>query len=255
MAKHKLDLRENAVDSFNESLTKYREGLAGNVKAFKFAILHLSHSLELLFKYYVSKSHPLLIYKNPFSKTIHKDATIGLWDAIQFLANEGRPLDKTFLADLEWLKKLRNDIEHYAFDMDVPTVRQTMGRLVQAINEFHQDVGDESIDEFVSKQNLPLFNELADEYERDLGNARADAKEQTQDGGVYECKFCGHEGTAAMIDKAVVCLYCKETYSLIRCCICGADERKSDAILWNDEEDGFTDYACAACDSRIRHMN
>jgi hypothetical protein len=51
MAKHQLDLKENAVDSFNEALTKYREGLSGNAKAFKFAILHLSHSLELLFKY------------------------------------------------------------------------------------------------------------------------------------------------------------------------------------------------------------
>lgn len=90
MATHKLDLQENAVDSFNEALTKYWQGLVGDHKAFKFAILHLSHSLELLFKYYVSKAHPLLIYRNPFAKDLKKDnSTIGLWDAVHFLANEG----------------------------------------------------------------------------------------------------------------------------------------------------------------------
>lgn len=207
MAQHKLDLRENAVDSFNESLNKYREGLKGNGAAFKFAILHLSHSLELLFKYYVSKAHPLLIYKNPFSKNLSKEQTIGLWDAVQFLANEGHILEKAFCADLEWLKKLRNDIEHFAFDMDLPTVRKSMGRLVQAITEFHWEIGDDAIEDFVSKDNLPLFNELADQNKRDLGNARTDAKDLTEDGEIHECRFCGQDDTAAKIDGVVVCQY------------------------------------------------
>ena len=254
MAKHKLDLRENAVDSFNEALNKYREGLAGNSAAFKFAILHLAHSLELLFKYYVSKSHPLLIYKNPFSKNLSKEQTIGLWDAVQFLANEGHPLDKAFYADLDWLKKLRNDIEHYAFDMDVPTVRKTMGRLVQAIDEFHDEFGDEDIEEFVSKANLKLFYELADENERDLGNARTDAKELTEDDKAHECKFCGQDDTAALIGRSFVCQYCKEEDAMLSCCICGGSARRSDAVLWNDEHDGPADYACVDCDDRIRAM-
>lgn len=254
MAKHKLDLRENAVDSFNEALSKYRDGLGGNGAAFKFAILHLAHSLELLFKYYVSKSHRLLIYKNPFSKNIAKEPTIGLWDAVQFLANEGTPLDKSFYADLEWLKKLRNDIEHYQFDMDVSEVRKAMGRLVQAINEFHYEIGDEDIEEFVSKANLELFNELADENERDLGNARTDAKELTEDGEVHDCKFCGHDDTGAMIKGRVICQYCKEEDELLDCSICGDRMLRSEAIVWNDDHETHTDYACEACDDRIRAM-
>jgi hypothetical protein len=66
--KHELDLLENAIDSLKEALDKFKEGSDTNRRAYKFAILHYSHFLELLFKYYVSKSHPLLIYKNPFSK-------------------------------------------------------------------------------------------------------------------------------------------------------------------------------------------
>lgn len=135
MAKHKLDLRENAAGSFDEAFTKCREGFGGNGSGFKFAILHLPHSLDLLFKHYISQVHPLLLYKNPFSKNLEREQTIRMWEAVQFLANDGRPLDKEFLADLEWLKKLHNQIEHYAFDRDVPTVRKTMGRLVQAIDD------------------------------------------------------------------------------------------------------------------------
>jgi hypothetical protein len=90
MAKHKPDLRENAIDSFNEALNKYREGLRGNRATFKLTILHLAHSLELLFKYYVSKSHSLLIYKNPSARTSRKSKRSGIWDAVRFLANEGR---------------------------------------------------------------------------------------------------------------------------------------------------------------------
>lgn len=90
--KHKLDILDNAISSLREALLKYEEGSSNNLSAYKFAILHFSHFLELLFKHYVTLSHPLLIYKNPFSKNISKENTIGLWEAVQFLRNEGKLL-------------------------------------------------------------------------------------------------------------------------------------------------------------------
>lgn len=135
---------------------------------------------------------PLLVYKNPFSKDLKRENTIGMWEAVQFLANEGKPSDKAFVADLKWIKDLRNDIEHSQFDMDVPTVRKTMGRLVQAITEFHSDVSEEDeLEAFVSKENMPLYQELADEYAREMGQARTAAKEANEDGRVYDCCACG----------------------------------------------------------------
>lgn len=251
--KHTLDLRENAADSFDEALTKYREGHSGQAKAFKFAILHLAHSLELLLKYYVSRSHPLLIYKNPFSKDLKKENTIGLWDAVQFLANEGKALEDDFVADLKWIKALRNDIEHYQFDMDVSTVRKTMGRLVQAITEFHADVSeDDDIEDFVSKANMPLYQELADENARERGLARTAAKEKTEDGEVYDCPSCGYKGTAAKIGQAHVCQYCEEVDTLANCCICGVSVLRSEAQSWNEE---FDEYACDGCVDRVRNMD
>lgn len=249
---HKLGLYENALDSFNESLTRFREGAEGSVKAYKFAILHLSHSIELLFKSHIAQIHPLLIYKNPFTnKPLDRELTIGLWDAVQFLKNTDDPISKDFEADLLWLKKLRNEIEHSRFDMDVPTVRASMGRLVESIRDFHEHF-DDDLSAFVTKENLPLFEELSDEYKRSLGEARAKARELSEDGGTHDCDFCGERDTGASIKRSIVCQYCGEKNFTIVCCRCGADELVSDATLWNEEEG--REYLCGSCHSHYQSL-
>lgn len=252
-ANHKLDLHENALDSFNEALTRFNEGTGGNVKAYKFAIQHLSHSIELLFKSHIAQIHPLLIYKNPFSaRPLDRELTIGLWDAVQFLKNSGDPINKDFETDLLWLKKLRNEIEHSRFDMDVATARATMGRLVEAIKNFHEHF-DDDLSAFVTKGNLPLFEELSDEYKRSLGEAKAKAAASTQDGETHDCEFCGERDTGAMIDGAVQCQYCGESNYPVNCMRCGADELVFDATLWSDEG-GRSDYLCRSCYAQYQSL-
>lgn len=132
---HKLDLLDNALDSFNEALVKYQCGNSGEHRSYKFAILHFSHFVELLFKQ-VSLAHPLLVYRNPFSKNIKNEQTIGLWEAIQFFRNTGEAFNDDFYSDIQWLKELRNNIEHYQFEMDVGEVKESLGRLTFMMNEF-----------------------------------------------------------------------------------------------------------------------
>jgi DNA repair exonuclease SbcCD ATPase subunit len=252
---HSQDLRANALDSFNEALAKYKAALEGDLKAYKFAILHFSHFLELLFKYYVSLAHPLLIYKNPFSKAIHKEQTIGLWEATQFLKNEGKELDSEFVSDLEWIKKLRNDIEHHKFEMDVASVRRTLGRLTQAMNAFNDEIADFEVEDFIEPANLTLFEELADEYQAQLKNAQLEAAEESDDGEAHPCYACGHRDTVVRTDGKFTCKYCKEVDEEVTCCICGIDTRQSEAVVWNSDEADHIDYACDACEARIRSMD
>ncbi|SHM14580.1 hypothetical protein SAMN05216428_11540 [Nitrosospira sp. Nsp11] len=254
MPLHKLDLKENALDSFNEALVKYREGQAGNIKAYKFAILHFSHFLELLFKLYVSQAHPLLIYKNPFSKNIAKEQTIGLWEAVQFLKNEGKPLDGKFIVDLEWLKTLRNGIEHHKFEMEIASARRTLGRLVQAMNEFSAEFADFKMEDWITEPNLEIFQLLADEYKADVTHAQDEARERAGDGEVYDCGLCGERNTAVCVLGNYICHYCEDEDKLIICCICGAEGKRSEAIMWNDDVSP-TDYACVSCVVRIENMN
>ena len=249
---HKLDLLENAVDSLREALIKFDEGSDTNLSAYKFSILHFSHFFELLFKYYVTQSHPLLIYKNPFSKKIKKENTIGLWEAIQFLKNEGKQITKDFSKDLEWMKKLRNDIEHFKFDMNVIEARRTLGRLIRATDEFIDEHDLLDISSKIGGQHLSIYNELNDEYKSHLNTARIAAKALTEDDG-HGCIYCGEYDTAAKIGNKLVCQFCDQEEDLIHCCNCHLEYREDEMRVWNDdpEHHPHIDYICDYCHEYI----
>lgn len=247
---YKFDLLQNAVDSLREALVKFSEGSNTNARAYKFAVLHFSHFLELLFKYHVAQSHPLLIFKNPFSKKIEKENTIGLWDAIQFLKNEGKEFSKDFNKDLDWLKKLRNDIEHHKFEMNVLEVRRTLGRLIRATDEFNDYYDLLVITDHLGGSHLDTYNQLADEYKANIADAKVVAKGKTEDANTYDCYSCGESGTVAMIGNELVCQLCEETDQLFECIRCTQRYRKSEMSSWNDDGD----YICDFCDDYIASM-
>ncbi|HEY9079370.1 hypothetical protein [Magnetovibrio sp.] len=254
MALERLTLLENAVDSLNEALRKYNEGIDGDTKSYKFAITHFSHFIELMFKYYVSKSHPLLIYKNPYSKSLEtsrgrKDATtIGLWEAVQFLKNEGKPIQEEFKQDMEWLKKLRNKIEHHEFKMDTREVRLTLGRLVRAFIDFNESHSTLNFDEKIDVMRYPAFVSLADEYKSRLENARATATEENDDDSNYNCPHCGATDTVSLSGDLFTCHLCDQTESAITCRECSAIISETDAVdLDIDQHSPDPIYVCESC--------
>lgn len=224
--KHKLDLLDNAIDSLNEALAKYEQGKAGDVKAYKFCVLHLSHFLELVLKHYVTLAHPLLIYKNPFAKKIDEDEslTIGIQEAIHFLNNEGRDLPDGFLKDLDWMKKLRNRIEHHKFEMDIPEVEATIGRLMHAFVEFDQMNENLGLDGKVNMKHFNLFITLADNYDLNLKKALADVSalchrnHDDPDFQVGDCSDCEHR---TMVSS-------RESETGFKCLFCGSEDPGGD---------------------------
>lgn len=51
--------------------------------------------------------------------------------ALSFLVDEGGvELLVSFQADLRWFKNLRNDVEHFQFELDAPQVRGVIARLL-----------------------------------------------------------------------------------------------------------------------------
>lgn len=249
--KHKLGLLENALDSLNEALRKFQAGEGGDAHAYKFAVLHFAHSLELLFKHYVAQSHPLLIYKNPFSKKIESENTIGLVDAVQFLRNEGKTLSEDLSNDLSWVKKIRNDIEHAQFEMDVHDVRRTIGRLIRATMEFSADYDLLDLARNVEPDCKITFETLADEYRANLAAAQAEAPDRSEDGVAYDCSYCGERKTAALVNSKYECIACKEKVTILECCQCGDDFPEIEVSVWNDDHPPKVDYICEACESYI----
>ena len=166
MTIHQLDLLENALDSLAEALSKFEAGDAGEPKAYKFAVLHMAHFIELVFKYHIAQKHPLLIYKDPLAQKLDKNKTITLWEAINFINNEAEDtVSAEFRVDLEWLKRLRNQIEHHKFEMDVPQVRITIGRLFRSIIEFLGQYSDVEVEAHIPEHTMETFQVLSSEYE------------------------------------------------------------------------------------------
>jgi hypothetical protein len=265
-----LDLLDNAVDSLNEALKKYQQGKEGDQKAYKFCIQHLSHFFELILKYYVTQSHPLLIYKNPFAKIINGESqTIGLHEAVNFLKNEGHDFSKDFEDDLKWLKKLRNDIEHHKFSMNVTEVDDSIGRLMKAIVIFDEEHENIDLSGHISNEHYEVFHTLAETYEGRLIKAKKeveDAEKEAYRGvgpkeygfvkfAIYHCYECDHETMIPNEDSSTgyKCTFCGNEESdeiEEECTMCGSAWPRSEmsCMEWTDE--GDYENLCPVC---MRH--
>jgi len=267
MSDHSVDLLENAIDSLDESLKKFQEGENGNEKAYKFAVLHMSHFIELIFKHHIAQQHPLLIYKNPFASKLDRSKTITFWDSVNFISHETGKIDakSDFRKDLDWLKKLRNDIEHYKFNMDVAKVRETLGRIFRSLLEFLEYFSDIGLENHLSKEVSDIFKVLSDEYKHQLYSAIkiADKAEEDAFKGVrpkerlhiewerYNCPECNNYTMISNGDSStgIKCSFCEneETYErLVSCDCCGVEAEEVEMSIWQ-MDDGKSEYRCHYC--------
>lgn len=263
MATHELDLLQNALDSLGEALAKFEAGDAGDPKAYKFAVLHMAHFVELIFKHHITEKHPLLIYKDPFSKTLDTNKTITLWDAINFINNEDSgAVSKDFRTDLEWLKRMRNDIEHHKFSMDVAQVRTTIGRIFRSVLEFLEHYTDVDVKATIPAQLMAPFKVLSDEYEFRLRNALNEAaaveeanppdhNDPDADPVRVDCDNCGNP-TLVLNEESPTgyrCTMCgsEEGDELpANCDICGIQSTRGELVYW-DTEGGEREGRCYYC--------
>lgn len=262
MTTHNLDLFENAIDSLIEALKKFEEGDAGEPAAYKFAVLHMAHFVELLFKHHITDKHPLLIFKDPFAQKLNEQKTITLWDAVNFINNEAADTISTSLRkDLEWLKNLRNNIEHHRFSMEVSEVRITLGRLFRSVREFIQEHSDVDLEDHIPQSVLRTFQLLSDEYEFKLRTAIQEADRFENDHPPdhndpdalpprIACEACG-EPTMILNESSSTgykCLMCENEEGdeiPAGCTICGAMFTYGELQEWRDEHG--IEYRCYYC--------
>ena len=250
--KQSLSLLDNAADSLNEALRKVDLGSADNPRPYKFAVLHFTHAVELLFKHHVAQAHPLLIYKNPFSNKLESQQTIGLWDAVQFFKNEDRTLSEGAIKDLKWIKDLRNNIEHYKFEMDPREARLTIGRLIRALNEFHEGNDFTELATLIDSDCRPTYDKLASEYKQKLHEAQRAAEEATHL-QPQRCMACGESATMVFeSDDLLRCHFCDSTFDIHECVQCGTRYPDNMMSVWNDEAGpGHEDWICENCEDYI----
>ena len=263
MTTHELDLLENAVDSLSEALAKFEEGDGGEPKAFKFAVLHMAHFVELIFKHHIASKHPLLIYREPFSAKIDKNKTITLWDAINFINNEAADtVSPALKKDLEWLKRLRNDIDHHKFKMEVPEVRITIGRLFRSVMEFLETHTNIELKSLISESTMKPFQVLSSEYEFQLRTALKDAEEfeaanppdhhdPDAPPARLDCENCGNPTLIQNEESSTGyrCLVCNNEDGEnipANCDICGVSATQGELDIWELDDGGY-EHRCYYC--------
>ena len=266
MTTHELDLLENAIDSLVEAIAKFDKGVGGEPKAFKFAVLHMAHFVELVFKHHIASKHPLLIYKEPFSAKLDRNKTITLWDAINFINNEATDtVSASLKKDLEWLKRLRNEIEHHKFKMEVPEVRVTIGRLFRSVVEFLEKHTDIELDSLIPSSTMETFQLLSNEYKFRLRDALIAAEEfeaanlpDHHDPDVLparlDCENCGNP-TLIQNKKSSTgyrCLVCENDEGdniPASCDICGQSTMQGELDVWELDKGGY-ENRCYFCSGR-----
>lgn len=267
MTTHQLDLLENALDSLAEALAKFEEGDGGEPKAYKFAVLHMAHFIELVFKHHIAQKHPLLIYKDPFVQKVDKNKTITLWEAVNFINNEvADSVSAEFRADLEWLKRLRNEIEHHKFTMDVPQVRTTMGRLFRSVIEFLEDYSEVEVEAHIPAHTMETFKLLSSEYELRRRDAIRKAEEIEEANPTdyssgedeapvrLDCPNCDNPTLVVNEDSETGyrCTFCgnEESDDLPATCdSCGVPTTLGELVFWENEM-GQSEGRCYYCSGR-----
>lgn len=302
---YQLDIQENALDSFNEALAKYREGEAGKLSAYKFAILHMAHFLELVLKMYVQTLDENLIYIANY-RQLEKDAKAAAEDLLPHLnkrlsaetffpAPAGKQLPKTifvadalalakqerckvtgtafvdqeFIDDIEWLKGLRNNIEHFHFELEPKDVRLCLGRIVRRAADFADCFSLFDLSKQVGNENTELFEQLADEYENRIREAKLEVREKEflafkgirhkfydqVDWRVYECPECNEETLIPEpnSDTGYRCTHCGNEDSdeiEVPCDCCGESNPMEDMEQWPVDETGDLEWRCYICSGR-----
>ncbi|MEI7198631.1 hypothetical protein WCT67_00375 [Pectobacterium parvum] len=307
MMEYELDIKENALDSFNEALAKFELGQNGEIRQFKFAILHLSHFLELVLKLYITSVDEDLIFSKCFrhiEKRAKKDS-IDLLKSYQLFCEEGFDfqsllndipfphtitldqalafskcekcsttgvefVDIDFCKDIEWIKGLRNNIEHYQFRLPPKEVRLCIGRLVRGVSEFIDIFDLFDLENEVGKNNYEIFSILADEYTHLLNEAKKEVEEKEANAfrgvrpkfyaciewNVYECPECSNNTLipSEASSTGYKCTFCSNEESdeiEIPCDCCGVMAAAEEMEKW-PMDDGSVDNLCYFCSDKYQ---
>lgn len=172
--KLRMSLLENAYDSINESLRKTIEAEA-DLKAWKFALLLMVQSIELLMKERLFRGHPLLVYEDVDRRT----RTVSLARALTRINSLGVALTPNEVANVEKAIRLRNEIQHYEFEVTVADATNLYSRLFEFATSFLHD---------------HLGSELHEEIDPELWDREAELME------VFKREFVPYQGQTVTRD-------------------------------------------------------
>lgn len=254
-----FNLVDNALDYL---LSAAEHATSGSPRNCKYALLHLAAGVELLVKARVEKEHWSLLFAD-VDKANQAALASGDFKSVDFETACDRlehisavTIDKTGLRRMGRLRRLRNQVQHFAIDVELEEVKSL---LVHGANFFIDFLRTNLPDDMVAAENvLEAIHEQLREFEQFVQARLLAIKEEL--GGapdVVECPRCWQETT--IIGKGdPYCPFCGYTTSpqeLVHhvgegsldeeCLQCG--ERTLTFVLYSNE---FGIDHCMSCGTR-----
>lgn len=254
-----LNLVENALD-FVLSAARYARSTA--VHDPKYAILHLSAGIELLVKARLGNEHWSLLFAD-VDKATERDLKLGKIRSVDF-GTACKRLERIVdlkLADdelrhLNELRRIRNQVQHFAFKIDIGLVRSLVAKGHNFVLDFVRDnLADEAR---TNHEKINAIRRELQELESFIDERLAALQPRlTAAGRLRECPNCWQE-TLVVDNGEPICLFCErdldwktlaermsETGEVAVCPKCG--ECGCTLVAFNIDDAG---WYCVACETR-----
>ncbi|MBD2005590.1 MULTISPECIES: hypothetical protein [Cyanophyceae] len=217
-----LGLEDNAMDSLEHSVEHLCA--AERDTDLKYTVLHIFHATELFLKARLAKDGLEQIYKN---KKVEPDGyTVDFKNIIKRLHQIGVCLSEQDKSDLEFLRKVRNSIEHYEFAGDYEQIENYVGRAMRFLKIFlYKELGLDLQNELTERTYEALLNAFGSYAERMAEhNISLHPKDYGVEHDLLLCEQCHKEAVAfpdpTSKDRTVHCFRCEVRYFVKFCLRC-----------------------------------
>lgn len=194
----------------------------------------------------------LVGHPEPYTINVSQALSLAIHEVCSITGNNF--VDADFIKDIDWMKNLRNSIEHYEFEFTVKEVRLCIGRLVRGLDVFTDVFSLFSLEDEVGNDRLSTFTVLVDEYEHALSEAHYDVKEAKNklfqgtrpsermfiEWNTYHCYNCDNYTLIPNEDSLTGyrCTYCENEESEeieVACDICDLPCANGEMSYWGEE--------------------
>lgn len=257
---HRLDLLNNSISYFREAVSHAQQE-SPDTSHWKFAIVHVVQAMELAFKEYLRRIHPVFI----FESVDRADKTIGLKGALARLRNPS--IGNVVMSDTEKTKierafDLRYELTHFEFNHEHEHIELKFAEIFGFMIFFYRMHLKLETSQFVDEEQHQKIIQLV--------KARGELLQRVQayiagvdTGDVWMCPSCT-EDAFVVADRQ--CCFCHHKEEVVECESCGAETLSSETVDTRDLMDwdisegvarliddlGLKESACSECISDVR---
>lgn len=218
-------LIENAMDSLNEAIDLYKEGKTHtDTSRYKFCVLLLAQSAELILKEVLYQEHEILLYEDIDNFCESNPTTVGFKKALQRIKDICKIDLHRYYQYLDELREIRNKIQHYKFTIEEDLCNKTIVQAFSSIEYIVVNVLEKTFDDFgyyIFRERINDLHEITEVYAQRKRNISEDIvnrslKRVTIEYGVnnklsFPCPTCG-EHFLIEENKSIRCLFCGFKY-------------------------------------------